>query len=91
MEKKRKYNCGNCNFFMIAGDGTGRGQCHKYVPRVIPTTTIDPNFGNILISETIWPQVAKDEWCGEWEASEEYRAELRKSIKPPTPPENVPW
>jgi hypothetical protein len=63
-----KHNCGNCEFFISDGENSGLGRCHKYVPQVIPTTTVDVNFGHILVEETAWPQVTKNEWCGEWEA-----------------------
>lgn len=73
---ENEHNCGNCKFFVRAkdkdfmGKTTEYGECHKHNPTVIPATTKDPNFGNILIPETVWPTVDISQWCGEWETKE---------------------
>jgi hypothetical protein len=81
-------NCGNCRFWRPVQE------CRKNAPHVVAITGMDPNFGAILKKITVFPTMGGNCWCGQWEASEEYRAELRESIRPPleilpnlTPPE----
>lgn len=52
--------CENCKWF----DKSIR---RKYPPTVISTTTVDPHFGHILETETKWPSVESEEFCGKWE------------------------
>jgi hypothetical protein len=71
-------SCGNCRFWRPVQE------CRKNAPHVVAITGMDPNFGAVLKKITVFPTMGENCWCGQWEASEEYGAELIESIRPPT-------
>lgn len=42
------------------------GHCHRYAPRPISRERA-PGGQNGVVLEGVWPVVASDQWCGEWD------------------------
>ena len=67
--KMRERKCENCVFF---GPGDSRaeqnpdGRCRRYTPKVFAVT--HNTCPDILSSQTKWPLVKPNDWCGEFEA-----------------------
>jgi len=59
--------CTNCKFF---DEVNGWGRCRRYAPR--PSATTD-NF--------IWPAVGADDWCGDFELTQDRVAIGEKSAQ----------
>ena len=56
--------CKRCRFYHYDSKNADRyGFCHKYAPRVDPSSLRYPLHG--LFAR--WPQVKALDWCGEWE------------------------
>ena len=57
--------CKNCGFWDPVTDNAGR--CHRRAPLVV----MRGSMGNYMDTEALWPSTLADEWCGEFEPSEE--------------------
>lgn len=53
--------CGTCRF--RRGD-VKHGECHRYAP--LPVIGVDAEEIAQLSGAAKWPQVERDDWCGEW-------------------------
>lgn len=54
------------NFYM-EGPFHSPGQCRRYPPRVISAPPPDPDHGDDIIKETVWPETAARDFCGEFQ------------------------
>jgi hypothetical protein len=57
--------CGNCRFWVASRNEEGEGTCHRHAPRCVMSGQMTEDG-----IDTVWPWVAAEDWCGEWEASE---------------------
>lgn len=67
-----KRECGNCRYFDVVGE-QAFGACRRRAPSPCRD---DEN----LYPTAYWPEVASEEWCGEWGARVEYRGELAEVL-----------
>ncbi len=56
--------CGTCRFRRGA---VKDGECHRYAPRPIHGE-LDARERAQHTGAPAWPQVARNDWCGEWES-----------------------
>lgn len=49
--------CGTCQFYTAT-------ICRRHPP---VTVALPNEYGGGMHVETVWPDVARDDWCGEWE------------------------
>ena len=52
--------CWTCHWYEYVQTFDGRGICRLNPPVVIPL------LGNTPTSDTVFPLVGKDDWCGKW-------------------------
>ena len=58
--KKEKRRCTSCTFFAAEKDG---GRCRKSAPHALINL-----MTNVNEVAAVWPRVANDDWCGEWQS-----------------------
>jgi len=65
--KTENRTCANCRFYDAR-------KCRRYAPR-------PHRKGEGLEAPTVWPIVAPDDWCGEWETNNENLRGLMEAAK----------
>lgn len=63
-------SCNECKYWSSFKGKKEEGQCRKYTPDVIPNVSGFPLFFGTC-NETVWPETAFDDWCGEFEPLKE--------------------
>ncbi len=62
---ERYGNCGQCRFYRPRKDIEYLGKCHRWPPQVTNTYAQSGNSDGVT---NAFPQLRKEEWCGEWQA-----------------------
>ena len=66
--------CGNCKYWATFKGEKTKGQCRRYTPEVIASTSgggFLTCFGIATTAKTEWPRTEYDDWCGEHELKPE--------------------
>ena len=67
-------SCSECRFWFEYPDGRPGGECRRYAPRpnLVTSSRLDEcdETGKDPSAFAFWAEVAADDWCGEWEASD---------------------
>ena len=72
MPQPPEQTCGNCRF-MIDNYKDGKPRCHRYPPQAKDETVLLESESDMIPSSDftahVWgfPEVHKDDWCGEWQ------------------------
>ena len=63
-----QQTCGNCRFLDDTHED-GYPRCHRYPPQAQDETTFGDPPIRLKIELHVWgfPEVHKDDWCGEWQ------------------------
>lgn len=83
--------CGSCRYSRPCNEAGRREafaelECHRRPPVVIPL-----EGDQEAVAGQAWPQVAREDWCGEWRAVRRDRGEIHVQIDPPGPHDAGPW
>ena len=67
--------CENCKWFASGHANDEHGQCRRYPPRVIVSGNArdEGGGGESDDIDSLWPWVAPDHWCGEWQTHDARR------------------
>ena len=64
--------CSNCRYRfidnVITDEDLGELMCRRYPPKLVPASVEIPRIFREREYEEIWPSMAPDEWCGEFQA-----------------------
>ena len=71
MPQPSEQNCGNCRF-LDDKYKDGKPRCHRYPPQSQDETHFTEEPLSVPMEIHVWgfPEVHKDDWCGEWQPND---------------------
>ena len=73
--------CESCMYFLLDHDKSKTGECRRRSPQFYTITQDEPSWDRDTPSSSYvsyssgWPDVSKDDWCGEYKEVEGVRSE----------------
>lgn len=69
--------CAGCHFWKVQPDYPTNGWCHRLPP--VPSFQVAFDGSGAAQFETLWPNTAPDDWCGEHRETEAARVERHRN------------